>query len=166
MSNFVPLDTVKGLVPGAVLQNDANEAWREEAQYSNNTAVTTTTAVAEHVMWIARHKMRVIGIRYGTDVAYVGVPTNFFSIVVAVRHAAAPATQKIIATYNADTAGTKDLAAFAARDFYASGDVNAAAADADFILAIGDVITVTVTKSGTGATFQPSSLSVVLEQRD
>lgn len=168
MSLFIAGDVLKGLAPTAAAQQDCLEAFREEAQWSwqPGAANVAATPIPEHVMWVARRKMRVIGIRFSTDVAYVGVPTNFFSIVVAVRHAAAPAVQKIIATYNADTAGTKDLAAFATRDFYLSGDINVAAADADFILLVGDVVTVTITKSGTGAVFNAGDLEVVMEQRD
>jgi hypothetical protein len=168
MSLMIALDVLKGLIPTAASQTDANEAFREEAQWSwqPSAANVAATPIPEHVMWVARRKMRVIGIRFSTDTAYVGVPTNFFSIVVAVRHASAPATQKIIATYNADTAGTKDLAQFATRDFYASGDINAAAADADFILLVGDVVTVTITKTGTGQVFNSGDLEVVMEQRD
>jgi hypothetical protein len=168
MSLFTPIDVLKGLVPTAVLQTDANEAFREEAQWSWQPGAVNVAAtpIPEHVMWVARRKMRVIAARFSTDTAYVGVPANFFSIVIAVRHIAAPATQKIIITYNADTAGTKDLAAFASRDLYASGDVNSAAADADFILLAGDVLTVTITKTGTGAVFNSGDLEVVLEDRD
>ena len=168
MSLMTAIDVLKGLIPTAALTTDANDIYREEAQFSYQplAANAAATPLPEHVMWIARRKMRVIGARYSTDTAQVGVATNFWSIVLAVRHASAPGTQKIIATFNNSVAGVTDLAAFATRDMYASGDVNAAAADADFILLPGDVLTITVTKTGTGAVFNSGDVNVVLEDRD
>lgn len=165
MSYFVPSDTLKGLTPGTLLQNDCAEAWREEPVYTAIATLTTTTALAEQPIFRARHKMRVIGAWFAPGTAVTGAATNFFSIVLAVHHLAAPATQKIIATYNADATPGKDVAAFASRDLWAN-DSNTSAADADFILAIGDVVTLTITKSGTGMTFPISSIGVILEMRD
>lgn len=166
MSLLKIADVLAALVPIAAGAQDAYEPFREEPIYTNTAALATTTAMAETTIFCARHKSRVIGSKFMPAAAVTGAATNYFSVVIAVRHAAAPATQKIIATYNADTAGTKDVAAFAIRDLWAAGDVNAAAADADFILAVGDVVTMTVTKAGTGMTFPIASQSVITEARD
>jgi hypothetical protein len=164
MSFFVPSDTLKGLTPGALLSNDCAEAWREEPIFTTIATLTTTTALAEQPIFRARHKMRVIGAWFSPGTAVTG-NAAFFSVVIAVRHAAAPATQKIIATYSADATPAKDVAAFASRDLWASGDVNASAADADFILAIGDVVTITITKPGS-MTYPIASVGVICEMRD
>jgi hypothetical protein len=165
MSNFVPLDTVKGLIPGALLQNDANEAWREEPVWTNNAALATTTGQAETPIFIARHKMRVIGCRFSPGAAITGAATNNTAIVIAIRHTAAPATQKIIITYTADATPAKDIVAFGFRDLLVN-DVNGSAADADFILLPGDIVTLTIVKNGTGMTFPLGSVDVILEMRD
>jgi hypothetical protein len=166
MSLFTLGDILKGLIPTAALQNDALEVCREEPTYTNNAAITTTTTLPELPVFIARRKMRIMGARFTPATAVTGAATNYFSIVIAVRHIAAPATQKIVLTYNADTAVTKDVAAFSSRDMWAAGDVNAAAADADFILLAGDVLTLTVTKAGTGMTFPISTIDFITEMRD
>jgi hypothetical protein len=168
MSLMIAIDVLKGLIPTAFSVTDANDAYREEAQFSYQplAANAAATPLPEHVMWVARRKMRVIGARFSPDAAVTGVATNFFSVVLAVRHAAAPATQKIIITYDSNATPAKDVPAFGTRDFYAAGDVNAAAADADFILLPGDVLTLTVTKTGTGAIFPSADVNVVLEDRD
>jgi len=166
MSNLVIADALKALAPTAATQQDAFDAFREEPAYTNPATITTTTTLPEFPVFIARRKMRAVGCRITPATAVTGAATNFFSLVLAVRHIAAPATQKIIATYNADTAVTKDIAAFGSRDLWAAGDVNAAAADADFILLPGDVITLTVTKSGTGMTFPIATVTMLTELRD
>lgn len=166
MSLFTLGDVLKGLVPTAANPNDALEVCREEVNFFTIAALTTTTALAEQPIFIARRKMRVVGVRFAPGAAVTGVAANYFSLVIAVRHIAAPATQKIIATYAADTATTKDVAAFASRNLWSAGDVNAAAADADFILLEGDTVTLTVTKTGTGMTFPISVTDLVLEYRD
>lgn len=168
MSLMTAIDVLKGLLPTAASTTDANDAFREEGQFSYQplAANVVGTAIPEHVVWIARRKMRVIGARYSPDAAVTGVVTNFFSIVIAVRHIAAPATQKIIVTYDSNATPAKDVPAFGVRDLYAAGDVNAAAADADFILLPGDVVTVTITKTGTGTIFPSGAVNVVLEDRD
>jgi len=166
MSYFNALDTLKGLLVAALNPQDAAEAFREEPYFSTIATLTTTTALAEQPIFVARRKMRVIGSKFTPGTAVTGAATNNFSLVIAVRHAAAPATQKIIATYTADATPAKDVAAFASRDLWASGDVNGSAADADFILLPGDVVTMTVTKAGTGMTFPIMSASVICEMRD
>lgn len=168
MSLMTAIDVLKGLIPTAFTQSDANDAFREEAQFSYQplAANVVGTPIPEHVVWVARRKMRVIGARYSPDSAVTGVVTNFFSIVVAVRHVSAPATQKIIITYDSNATPAKDVPAFGQRDLFAAGDVNVAAADADFILLPGDVVTVTITKSGTGTIFPSGDVNIVLEDRD
>lgn len=164
MSLFTLGDVLKGLVPTAANPNDALEACREEVTFFTIAALATTTALAEQPIFIARRKMRVVGVRFSPGAAVTG-NAAYFSLVIAVRHIAAPATQKIIATYSADATPSKDIAAFGSRDLWAAGDVNAAAADADFILLAGDVVTLTVTKPGS-MTFPISVTDLVLEYRD
>lgn len=166
MSLFTLGDILKGLIPTALLQNDALEVCREEPTFTNPTALTTTTALAELPVFTARHKMRLMGLRLSVASAVTGAATNNFSLVIAKRAALAPATQKILATYTADASPSKDIAAFASRDMWAASDVNAAAADADFIMLPGDVLTVSVTKAGTGMTFPVATLDLVTELRD
>lgn len=164
MSLFVVGDVLKGLVPTAVLQTDALELCREEPTYQNTAAVTTTTTIAEIPMFIARRKQRVIGARFSPAAAITG-NAAFFSLIITVRHAAAPATAKVIATYSPSATPAGDIAQWSSRDLWASGDVNAAAADADFILLPGDIVTVQVTKPGS-MTFPASILDLITEYRD
>ena len=166
MSFFALGDVLKGLVPITAAQQDALEICREEPTYTNNAQITTTTTLPELPVFIARHKQRIVGARFTPATAVTGAATNFFSIVIAVRHIAAPATQKIVLTYNADATPTKDIAAISSRDMWAAGDVNAAAVDADFVLLAGDVLTLTVTKSGTGMTFPIGTVDFITELRD
>jgi hypothetical protein len=166
MSLLTAGDVLKGLIPTASAQNDALEPFRIESALKIIAALTTTTALAEQPVYVARRKVRFMGARFSPGTAVTGAATNFFGVVIAKRAIAAPATQKILATYNADTAVTKDIAAFSSRDMFAAGDINAAAADADFILLPGDSLTVTVTKAGTGMTFPVSVTDLVCEARD
>ena len=165
MSLFVPGDTLKGLTPGQVLQNDTWEAFREEPVWTNNTSLATTTGQSETPVFVARRKMRVIGCRFSPGAAITGAATNNMNITIAKRAAASPATQKIIISYTADATPAKDIVAFAFRDLLIN-DINGSAADADFILVQGDVLTLTIVKNGTGMTFPVGSVDIILEARD
>lgn len=164
MSLFTVGDVLKGLVPTAAQQSDALELCREELTFINPAAVTTTTAIAEIPFFIARRKQRVVGARFSPGAAVTG-NAAFFSLILTVRHIAAPATAKVIATYSPSATPAGDIAAFGSRDLWASGDVNAAAADADFILLPGDVVTFQVTKPGS-MTFPAGVLDLITEFRD
>lgn len=164
MSLFTLGDILKGLIPTAALQQDALDVCREEPTYTNPAAVTTSTTVAEIPFFIARRKQRVIGARFAPGAGITG-NAAFFSLILSVRHASAPGTAKVIATYSPSATPAGDIAAFGSRDLWASGDVNAAAADADFILLPGDVVTVQVTKPGS-MTFPAGVLDLITEYRD
>lgn len=166
MSGLLIGDAFTGIIPTAKGASDGYEPFRVEGHFALIAVLATTAALAEQPIFIARRKMRVIGLKLAIGgVAITGAATNFCSLVIAVRHAAAPATQKIIATYNASTDPAGSIAAFASRDLFLA-DLNGSAADADFILAPGDVVTATVTKTGTGMSFPISTTTVVCEARD
>ena len=135
MSFLILGDVLKGLIPTAAQQQDALQICREQPLYQNNVAITTTTTLPEIPFFVAKHKCRLVGADFQNGaVAAPGQVTNFYSVIISKRAALTPAVQKILVQYDANATPAKDIAAFANRDLYASGDVNVAAADADFIL--------------------------------
>ncbi len=141
---------------------------KQVSTWNNATAQTGTNAITEQVAIVARQKSRLTAVRLAPGAAITGAATNFFTLLVAKRPASAPGTPVNLITYAADTATTDDIAAFAARDLLAAATLATyvpTATQADFDLEEGDVLTVAVTKAGTGMTFPISALSLALEPR-
>jgi len=150
----------------AQFELDVADHFAYDAKWNNTLAVATNTAIGEQVMWRARRKARLVGLWYLPAAAVTGTATDFFTLVVRKRTTAAPGTQVAIASYAADTATTDDAAAFGSKDLYTSTYLNGAAATA-YDFALGDVLTVEVTKStATGMTFPISTVFARLEPRD
>lgn len=164
MSLFNPQAAVTALVNAAQDAIAVRDALRWEAQWHNDTAAATNTAIAEAPAFIAKRACRLVGCIFIPNAAVTGAATNFFSLLVDKRPASAPATPTNLITYAADTNVTDNAVAFAKKDLYASPyKVGAAAA---FDMVIDDVLTVEVTKDGTGMTFPISRVVLLLEGRN
>lgn len=142
---------------------------RQIDDWRNSAAVTTTTAITELVALRARQKCRLSSVVFCPDAAVTGAATNFFTLLIAKRPTSAPGTPVNLITYAADTATTDDAAAFGSKDLLAAATyatyVPTAISD-NFDMNEGDVITVAVTKAGTGMTFPAALVHFQLEARD
>ncbi len=141
---------------------------KQVSTWNNDTAAATTTAITEQVAIVARQKSRLTAARFAPGAAVTGTAANFFTLLVAKRPASAPATPVNLITFAADTATTDDVAAFAARDLLAAATLATyvpTATAADFDLEEGDVLTIAVTKTGSGMTFPIAAVSLSLEPR-
>jgi hypothetical protein len=163
---------VKALVALAPLpttnEDEMRKITRQTTTWNNDTAAATTTAITEQVAIVARQKSRLIASKFAPGAAVTGAATNFFTLLIAKRPASAPGTPVNLITFAADTATTDDVAAFAARDLLAAATLATyvpTAASADFDLEEGDVLTVAVTKAGTGMTFPIAAVYLSLEAR-
>lgn len=166
MSEFAAGDDLVGLLVGAAGVFDARRAFHRCIPWVNAAAVTGTNAVAEFAVYTATRKERIIGARYvPSSGAVTGAATNFFSLIFGKRAAGALGTLKTLATYAASATPAGDIAQWAARDLFAA-DLNAGAADADFIFAVGDALTVSVSKAGTGMTFPAGTVEFIFDPRD
>lgn len=149
-------------------EDEIRKLVRQVSTWTNDTAAATTTAIAEQAAIVARQKSRFNIARFAPAAAVTGTATNFFTLLIAKRPATAPGTPVNLITFAADTATTDDVAAFAARDLLAAATLATyvpTATSADFDLEEGDVLTVAVTKAGTGMTFPISAVSLGLEPR-
>ena len=149
-------------------ENEVKKLSQQVSTWNNDTALATTTAAAEQVAIVARQACRLVGARFAPGAAVTGAATNFFTLLIAKRPATAPGTPVNLITYAADTATTDDVAAFAARDLLAAATLATyvpTATGNDFDLEEGDVLTIAVTKAGSGMTFPISAVSLMLEPR-
>lgn len=141
--------------------------FRFSASWKNDTAAATTTAIAEQVAHRVKQKSRLVGIAFLGAAAVTAGATNFFSLVIRKRTTAAPATPVALATYAADTTTTDDAVAFGTKDLYTTTYLaGGAAPGTDFNFLEGDVVTVEVTKAGTGMTFPIADVEFIFEARD
>jgi hypothetical protein len=166
MSNIAgALQALISLVTVGAAGNEAEvrKLARQMASWKLAAAVATTTAVAEQVSVRARQKCRLITANLCPAAAVTGAATNYFTLLVDKRTAALPGTPVNLITFDADTATTDDIAAFASKDLMAAA--YAVGASAAFDLEEGDVLTVEVTKAGTGMTFPISDIEFALEPR-
>lgn len=166
MSFFAAADDLTGLLVGAAASTDAVRAWHRFATWSNSAAVTGTNAVAEIAVYGSTRKERIVGARYiPSSGAVTGAATNFFTLILGKRAAGALGTLKTLISYAASATPAGDIAQWAARDLFAA-DLNGSAADADFVFAVGDTLTLSVSKAGTGMTFPAGEVQFVFEPRD
>jgi hypothetical protein len=149
-------------------EDEIRKLARQVSCWNNDTALTTTTAATEQVAIRARQKCRFVAANFLAQAAVTGAATNFFTLLVAKRPAAAPATPVNLITYAADTATTDDAVAYGSKNLLASATYTTyvpTALSSDFDMLEGDVLTVAVTKAGTGMTFPIAGLSLELEPR-
>ena len=170
MSLCVAIDDLVGLMPRAAnsslpVASDGQFIDRKYGMWKNDTAVTTTTAIAELNMFRAPRKGRIVQIFLVPDAAVTGTATNNFAVTLAKRLAGTPSTTVNLTTITMATPGTDDIAAFGTKDL-SFGTTYANATSSNFDCAIGDIITVAVTKNGTGMTFPVASVYVTFESRD
>ncbi len=166
MTLFAVADSLAALIPRAS-EEQVKKTLRWTESYVQDTALATTTALSERVAARVKQKSRLIGALFCPDTAVTGAATNFFTLLIDKRTAAAPGTPVNLITYAADTATTDDAAAFGSKDLYTltylAGGV---AAGADFNFEEGDVATVEVTKAASGMTFPSGKIYFVFEGRD
>lgn len=149
-------------------ENEMRKMVSQNNHWVNDAAATGTNAIAEIPFFVARQKCRIVGVKFCPQAAITGTASNFFTLLVAKRPASAPGTPVNLVTYAADTPTTDDIAAYAARDLLAAATLSTyvpSAAGTDFELQEGDVLTMQVTKTGTGMTFPTGAVTVLAEPR-
>lgn len=164
------MSKLEGLMPGldntdAAAGSEAQLLARWEAAYHNDTALTTTTALTERFVLRAKRKSRITGIWLVSTSAVTGTASNFFTVLLDKRPATDYTTPTNVVTFAADTVTTDNLVAFTPKDIgpassYAVADLTV------FNLLRGDVLTLEITKDGTGMTFPVASVMFQLEPRD
>lgn len=124
--------------------------WEKDA--ADAMAADTT---AERQFWVADRICRVTAVSYTPNAAVTANGTNFFSILVAKRLAASPTTTVNVSTRSLAATNMvqydEDLAT-----------VTSTAADA--LLAVGDVLSVAITKAASGLVCPAGLLQVYLEE--
>lgn len=151
---------------GTANEDHMRKMARQVALWKNDTAVATNTAISERTVTTARQKSRLVGVELICDAAVTGTATDFFTVLVDKRTAAAPATPVNLITFAADTPTTDNCVAFAEKDLLGLATY-IAGAGADFELEEGDCLTVEITKStATGMTFPVATLKLELEPRE
>lgn len=151
-------------VDGAGAEGQMLARW--EPSWLNAADQATTTAVSERVVFRAKRKSRVVGCWFIPTSAVTGAATNFFSLLVDKRAATAYGTPVNLITYAADTPTDDDAAAFTPKDIGPGVATYPVADKTVFDLLRGDVVTVEVTKAGTGMTFPVSQVVFQVEPRD
>lgn len=149
-------------------ENEVRKMTSQGGTWVNDAAQTGTNAIAEIPVFVARQKCRVVGLKFCPQAAITGTATNYFTLLIAKRPASAPGTPVNLVTFAADTATTDDIAAYAARDLLAASTLLTyvpSAAGTDFELQEGDVLTMQVTKAGTGMTFPTGAVTILAEPR-
>jgi hypothetical protein len=149
-------------------ENEVRKMTSQSGHWVNDAAATGTNAIAEIPIFVARQKCRIVGVKFCPQAALTGTATNYMTLLVAKRPASAPGTPVNLVTYAVDTATTDDIAAYAARDLLAAATLATyvpTAVGTDFELQEGDVITIQVTKAGTGMTFPTGTVFLIAEPR-
>lgn len=150
---------LQGLMPHLV-NEDVRAPFMRVAQWMNDADVTGTNAVAERPIFRAKRPCRVRAASIVAAAAVTAHGTNYWTLLIDKRTAAAPGTPVNVLTFAADTPTTDDLAAFDDKDLSANLTTTAA----DLALAVGDVLTVEITKAGAGLTFPVATVALeVLE---
>ena len=135
---------------------------RQISSWKNEAAVAGTTAIAERVVCRARQKSRLMVAELIAATATTANGTNYLTVILRKRTAAAPGTQVQLVTFAMDTPTTDDLAAFTRKDLIGYQDGTNAAMEFEE----GDTLTVEVTKTGgSGLAYPIGELSVQFEPR-
>jgi hypothetical protein len=154
-----------GLAPLPVTNEpEMRSLTRQVCEYTQDAAIATNTALAEHVLGRARQRSRVVSASYIPAAAITGTATDFMTLIIRKRTALVPGTQVAMISLPFDTASTDNVAAWATKDMLdASSTLGAGTA---FDLEAGDVLTIDVTKStATGMTFPIGLVALELEPR-
>jgi hypothetical protein len=171
MSLCQMISKLEGLLPGVSNTNsssmtDAQSLARWEHEWKNDASVAGTTAVAERTVFRAKRKCRVTGIWVIPDAAATADATNFLTVLIDRRPATDYTTPTNMVTFAMDTAGTDNLVAFTPKDIGPASSYASATATV-FDLALADVVTVEVTKSGgSGLALPICTVLFQLEPRD
>lgn len=171
MSLSKMISKLEGLLPGvdntnASSMSDAQSLARWEHEWRNDAAVAGTTAIAERTVFRAKRKCRVTGVWLIADTATTADATNYLTVLVDKRAATDYTTAVNLSTFAMDTVTTDNLVAFTPKDIGPASAHSSATATV-WDLALGDVVTVEVTKTGgSGLAFPISTLLVQMEPRD
>lgn len=163
---FAALSGLKAVFPNSVNESDLNDVVRFDLDWDNPAAVTTTTAIAEVPGGKVKRKCRLVRAFFTPNAAVTGTAANFFNLIIRKRTAAAPAVQVPLILFAADTPTTDDIAAWASKDLMGLAAYINAASALDLNFAADDVVTIEVTKAGTGMTFPAGRVTLVFEPRD
>lgn len=166
MSECSLKSALAGMVPSTTGERQAREAVRFTENWTNDADAATTTAIAERPICAVKCKCRLVGLKFSPASAVTGAATNYFTLQANKRAAAAPSTQKPLYSYNADTAGTDDIAQYASKDLTQYKDNSIAPVEADYDFAEGDVLTINVAKAASGMTFPIGTVTAIFEMRD
>lgn len=166
MSDFNAGENLKALSMGSS-EKVVRDTLRWEGNWHTHTAAATTTAIGEEAAHRVKQKCRLVACQFMAYAAVTAGATNFFTLTIRKRTAAAPGTQVALIAYAADTTTTDDAAAFTAKDLMTTTYISSGVAPGtEFNFAEGDIVTCEVTKAGTGMTFPISSVQLVFEPRD
>lgn len=149
---------------GTAAEEDAKKALRQPVEWKNEAAVAGTTAIAERTIAVARQKCRLVTLALYAATATTANATNYLTLIIRKRTAAAPGTQVQLCTLALDTPTTDDLAAFTAKNLLASPYQDGVGTAFD--LEEGDTLTAEVTKTGgSGLAYPIAHLFGTLEGR-
>ncbi len=150
---------------GSGAEDEMRKMNRQVALWKNDAAVATNTAISERNVTTVRQKSRLVKASLVLDAAVTGTATDFFTVLIDKRTAAAPATPVNLITFAADTPTTDNCVAFAEKDLLGLA-AYVAGGSADFEFEEGDCVTVEITKStATGMTFPVGTLKLEFEPR-
>lgn len=146
----------------------ARSLTRQEIDWQNDAGagvITAGTALAEIPLGTARQRSRIVKLELIPSAAVTANATNYLTAVVRKRTVLLPGTQVTVASFPLDTVTTDDLVAFAATDLMTRAGVTLGT-DAARLFEVGDVLTLEITKTGTGLSFPIGSLKATFEPRD
>jgi|SRR6185436_5945727 len=145
-------------------ENESRDVCRWKESWETETAVAAGTGYAERTVTIVKRKCRLVVAKLSAGAAITANGTNFLTILVRKRLAGATPTATTLLTLALDTVTTDDVAAWVAKDMFGLATyVTGTAPDFDF--ADGDLLTVEVTKSGTGLVLPVSDIEFIFEPR-
>jgi hypothetical protein len=131
----------------------------------NLATLTTTTAMAERIVFRAKQKCRVVRLNVLPNAALTGDATDSATLLIDKRAATDYTTAVNLSTYATDTVTTDNLVAFTPKDIGPASSYSSATATV-WDLEVGDVITAEITKQNSGVTWPIADLHIQLEPRD
>jgi hypothetical protein len=142
---------------------------RERVVWPNQSGagiITAGTALVETVIQHAKQKSRLIGVQCTFTAAVAANASNFFTMIVRKRTVALPGTQVTLLTYPVDTPGTDDFAAWTMKELVGAAGTTLSATATDLNFGAGDVLTLEITKTGTGLSVPIGEVTFIMDPRD
>lgn len=155
-------------VTPALFELSMRNITRERMHYpvlSGAGVITAGTAITESPLGAVRQKSALVAAHFVPSTIVSANATNFLTIILRKRAIALPGTQVPLISFPLDTVTTDDITpAFARFDLLAA--VGATLNSANFIFLEGDIMTLEVTKSGTGLALPIGDFHFLFEPRD